>query len=88
MVSTGREEGHDVHWLKEPPEQVAQSGWQVRQDPAEENVLDGQLATHLPDDASWLDAHVKQNDAEPAQVLHEESQAIMSLESIRVKTIK
>lgn len=62
--------------MKELPEQLAQSGWQARQEPEEENVLEGQLETHLPAAASWLDAHVRQNVADPAQVLHEKSQGV------------
>jgi hypothetical protein len=38
--------------LKELPEQVAQSEWQERQEPDEEKVSAGQLATQLPFEAS------------------------------------
>lgn len=52
LVRTGLLEGQLVHWLKEPPVQLAQSGWQVKQAPEEEKVFDGQLWTHLPPDAN------------------------------------
>lgn len=41
-------------------------------------MLDGHDATHLPPDASWLFAQVKQKVDDPAQVLQEESQAKMT----------
>ena len=75
FVRTGRFEEQLVHWLKLPPEQVAQSGWHVRQDPDEENVLEGQLETHFPAEASWLLAHVRQNVGDPAQVSQDGLQA-------------
>src|ERR1700761_472142 len=59
----------------EAPVQVAQSGWQERQEPEAEKVFAGQVATHSPAEASWLEEQVKQNVVEPAQVLQEESQA-------------
>ena len=77
---TGLEEEHEVHWLKEPPEQVAQSGWQERQAPDAEKVLEGHVETHLPWDASWLFAHVRQNVEEPAQEPQEESQAVRKID--------
>ena len=52
LVSTAREGEQEVHWLKERPEQDAQSGWHLKQEPEEENVLDGQFKTHLPEEAS------------------------------------
>jgi hypothetical protein len=66
--------------LKEEPEHVAQSGWQVRQEPVEglANVFWGQeeAATHWPLEESWLeDEHVRQKVEEPEQVLQLESQA-------------
>jgi hypothetical protein len=61
--------------LKLPPEQVAQSGWHERQDPEEENVLEGQLETHFPAEASWLLAHVRQNVEDPAHVSQDGLQA-------------
>lgn len=73
---TGSEGLQLLHWLKEPPEQLAQSGWQLRQAPAEEKVLEGQLETHFPLEASWLEAQVKQNVDEPEQVPQLESQAV------------
>ena len=61
--------------MNEPPEQEAQSGWQGRQAPEEEKVPAGQVATHLPFEASWLLLQVRQNVEDPKHVLHEESQA-------------
>lgn len=75
LVSTGRSAEQLVHWLKELPEHVAQSGWQVTHCPEELNVFEGQEATHFPFAASWLLAHDRQNVADPAQVPHDESQA-------------
>lgn len=40
------------------------------------NVLEGQLATHEPEDASLLLAQVKQKVADPEQVEQDESQAL------------
>lgn len=45
------------------------------QEPDEVKVLEGQDATHLPLDASWLFRHVRQNVALPTQVPQVESQA-------------
>jgi len=67
FVRTGRSGEQLEHWLNAPPEHVAQSGWQVRQIPDELNVLEGQLATHEPEDASWLLAQVRQKFADPEQ---------------------
>ena len=75
FMRTGLFEGQLVHWLKLPPEQVAQSGWHVRQDPEEENVLEGQLETHFPAEASWLLVHVRQDVGDPAHVPQDELQA-------------
>ena len=66
--------------MKPPPEQLAQSGWHVRQDPEEENVLEGQLETHFPAAASWLLAHVRQNVGDPAQVPQDALQAKVKIE--------
>lgn len=76
FVRTGRSGGQLEHWLKAEPEQEAQSGWQATQEPDELNVFEGQDVTHLPPDASWLLAQVRQNVDEPAHVLHDESQAV------------
>ncbi|EED78376.1 predicted protein [Postia placenta Mad-698-R] len=76
FVSTGRSELQLEHWLKEPPEHVAQSGWHARHEPEELKVLDGHEETHDPLDASLLLAQVKQKVDDPAQVLQEESQAM------------
>jgi hypothetical protein len=75
-VDTGRFAGQAVHWLKASPEQLAQSGWQVRHWPADENVPEGQVEIHLPLEASWLLGHVRQKVDEPPHVVQEESQAI------------
>lgn len=61
--------------MKAEPEQVAQSGWQVMQDPEELNVLEGQEDTHFPAEANWLLAQDRQKVEDPTQVLQEESQA-------------
>lgn len=52
LLRTGRSEGQLEHWLKEVPEQVAQSGWQARHAPEELTVLEGQEDTQVPLDAS------------------------------------
>ena len=78
LVSTGRSEGQLEHWLNDCPLHVAQSGWHVIHEPDELNVFDGQDETHLPLEASWLLAHVKQNVEEPAHVLQDESHATYS----------
>lgn len=80
LLRTGRLGGQVLHWLKEEPEQVAQSGWQERQEPVEglANVFLGQeeAATHWPLEESWLeDEQVRQKLAAPAQVLQLESHA-------------
>lgn len=74
-MRTGRSDGQEEHWLKELPEQVAQSGWQGTQLPEELKVFEGQDVTQDPEEASWLFAHVRQWSAEPAQVPQEEEQA-------------
>lgn len=61
--------------MKLPPEQAAQSGWHVRQDPEEVKVLEGQLETHFPAEASWLLGHVRQNVGVPAHVPQDALQA-------------
>ena len=85
-MRTGRSDGQLEHWLKAPPEHVAQSGWQVRQLPEALKVLEGQLATHVPEDASWLPAQVRQNFADPEQDEQEESHClqVLSVESRNV----
>ncbi len=65
--------------MNDEPEQVAQSGWQVRQEPDDENVPDGHELTQLPPEASLLLVHVRQNVAEPEQVEHDESQAMNTI---------
>ncbi|KAG2352711.1 hypothetical protein BDR07DRAFT_1383965 [Suillus spraguei] len=54
LVRTGSALLQLVHWLKDAPEHVAQSGWQETQDPEELNVLEGQELTHCPFEASKL----------------------------------
>lgn len=80
---TGRVAEQEVHWLKAGPEQVAQSGWQVRQAFAGGTVLEvevkevvGQVETHFPSAARRLPGQVKQKSAEPAQVPQEDEQAM------------
>jgi hypothetical protein len=78
LTSTGRLGGQVVHWLKAPPEQDEQSGWQVTQLPEEEKVEEGHEETQRPLEASWLFRHETQKLAEPEQVPHDESQAKIS----------
>jgi hypothetical protein len=73
LLSTGRSAGQVEHWLKLVPEHVAQSGWHVRQVPEEENALEGHELTHLPCEASWPPAQVRQKVEEPRQDPHDES---------------
>jgi len=75
LVRTGRLEGQLEHWLKAPPEQVVQSGWQVRQEPEAEKLPEGHVAMQRPPDASWLLVHDVQKVDDPAQALQDESQA-------------
>lgn len=82
LESTGRSGGQLEHWLNAPPEHDAQSPWQVMQLPAELNVSDGHELTHLPPEARRELAQVRQNEADPAQVLQDEShgwQVILSV---------
>jgi hypothetical protein len=74
-VRTGRFGGHVEHWLKEGPEQLAQSGWHLRQEPEELKVPDGQVETHCPDDASCWDVQVRQKVGEPRQVPQDDEHA-------------
>jgi hypothetical protein len=67
LVGTGRAAGQEVHW---------RSRRGRRQEPQAEKVLEGQMTTHLPDEASWLEAQVRQNVGEPVQVVQEQSQAV------------
>lgn len=87
FVSTGRSELQLEHWLKEPPEHVAQSGWHARHEPEELKVLDGHEETHDPLDASLLLAQVKQKVDDPAQVLQEESQAVQVKLSVGLRNV-
>lgn len=75
MVKTGRSGGQLLHWLKDAPEQLAQSEWHERHDPDELNVLEGHVETHFPSEASWLPAQVRQKVEDPAHVPQEESHA-------------
>lgn len=52
LLRTGRSGGQLEHWLKDGPEQLAQSGWQVRQEPEELKAFEGHVETHFPSDAS------------------------------------
>ena len=65
--------------MKDGPEQDAQSGWQVEHEleleEGEEKVPCGQEGTHLPVEASWPLAQVRQKVDEEAQVVQEGSQA-------------
>jgi hypothetical protein len=76
FVRTGSALLQLVHWLNDSPEQVAQSGWQETQFPAELNVLEGQELTHCPSEASKLFTHVKQKLAVPEQLVQDEEQAV------------
>lgn len=80
---TGREIEQVVHWEKEEPEQVAQSGWQgvqvlrggvVLED--EEKEEEGQDWTHWPLEAKREPEQDVQNVEEPEQVAQDESQAV------------
>jgi hypothetical protein len=51
----------------------------VRQIPEELKVLEGQVATHEPEDASWLLAQVRQKFADPEQVEQDESHCLQVL---------
>jgi hypothetical protein len=75
FVRTGSALLQLVHWLKDAPEHVAQSGWQEMQAPEELNLFEGQELTHCPSEANKLFAHVKQVVALPAQLVQEEEQA-------------
>jgi hypothetical protein len=74
-VRTGLAAGQLEHWLKDGPEQLAQSGWQVTQVPVELKLFEGHDVTHCPFDASWLFAQVRQNFDAPVHVLQEASHA-------------
>ena len=84
VESTGREVEQVKHWLKEGPEQVAQSGWHFKQvlagvldsEVVEVNVPEGHVETHWPPEAKRLPVHVRQKSAEPAQVPQALVQAI------------
>ena len=75
-MRTGRLGGHVEHWLKDGPEQLAQSGWHLLQAPEEVKVPVGQVETHWPEEASWLDVQVRQKSAEPRQVPQDDEHAI------------
>lgn len=75
FVRTGRSGGQVEHWLKDCPEQDAQSGWHLRQEPPELNVLEGQVETHWPEEANCPELQVRQKSAVPIQVPHVEEQA-------------
>lgn len=54
------------------------------QEPDELNVFEGHEATHLPLEASWLLAQVRQKVDDPAHELHDESQARAVMSSCMV----
>jgi hypothetical protein len=51
----------------------------VRQTPEELKVFEGQLATHEPEDASWLFAHVRQKFEDPEHVEQDASHDLQVL---------
>lgn len=51
-VRIGLLDGQLRHWLKDAPEQVAQSGWHCVHLPLSENMLDGQEETQVPREAN------------------------------------
>lgn len=57
LLRTGRSGGQDVHWLNEDPEQVAQSGWQERQEEVEGDAKvdlgQEEAERHFPLKESW-----------------------------------
>lgn len=63
--------------MNEVPEQETQSGWQFKQVfvESEAMVLAGHMLMHWPFEANAPLAQLRQKVEEPAQVLHEESQA-------------
>lgn len=75
FVSTGRPVLHDVHWSKEGPEQLPQSGWHWTQEPEDENELDGNVDKHCPEEARRPELHVRQKSADPKHVPQLEEQA-------------
>jgi len=75
FVNTGRSGLHVVHWLKEDPEQLPQSGWHLMHEPEDENELDGQVETHCPEEAKRPELHVRQKSGEPVHVAQFEEQA-------------
>jgi len=54
----------------------------VRQTPEELKVLEGQLATHEPEDASRLLAQVRQKVADPEHVEQDESHCLQVLSEV------
>lgn len=52
LVRTGADAGHVEHWLKPAPVQESQSGWHGVQAPLAANMLEGQLETQVPAEAS------------------------------------
>jgi len=69
----------DGDWLKEDPEQAAQSAWQERQDDVEGDAKvdlgQEEAERHCPLKASWFwEEQVRQNLASPEHVLQLESQ--------------
>jgi hypothetical protein len=75
LLRTGRSAGQLEHWLKLVPVQEAQSEWHAMHAPEDEKVLEGHELTHLPPDANWPPAQVRQNVEDPKHDPHDESQA-------------
>lgn len=83
LLGTGSVGGHDVHWSKEGPWQLSQSGWQGTQVLLEAVLLeakvpDGQVGTHLPDEAN-PSLQVRQRPEEPEQVSQDDGHAMRTL---------
>jgi hypothetical protein len=74
-VRTGAPAGQPEHWLKDGPEQLAQSGWQATQVPVALKLFEGHDVTHCPFDASKLFVQVRQKFDAPVHVLQEVSHA-------------
>jgi hypothetical protein len=74
VVRMGLFEGQERHWLKDGPEQEAQSGWHCVQVPELENMLVGQVETQEPREANWLFLQETQKSAELMQVAQEDEQ--------------
>lgn len=76
VVRTGAEAGQDEHWLKPGPVQVRQSGWHGVQVSCEAKLLEGQVETQVPAEASWLFLQIRQKSALLVQVARPEAQGV------------